>query len=93
MATEIPSVFEHEGYIGHFTRHEALGAWRNGTRIEKVWCEEGDATPLGTKGTVLGSMNAGEKLGLGYFIEWDNRPRVAVFTVAKKIGPERSVGE
>lgn len=76
----------HPGYAGAFTRHQAKGAYPNGSRVEKVWCEEGDSTPLGTKGIVLGSLIGGPELGIAYFIEWDDKPQVAVGTVAKKVG-------
>ncbi len=75
------------GWFGAFTREEAPGALKNGTRIVKVWCEAGDATRLGIQGTVLGSIihpsiDSGNPM---YFIEWDNRLRCAVGTITKKI--------
>lgn len=74
----------HPGYVGVFTRETAPGAWSPGTRIEKHFSEEGDGTPTGTKGTVLGSM-AAPSIGHGYFVEWDNRPRFAVFVIPLKL--------
>lgn len=74
------------GYAGMFTRNQVLGAWRNGTRIAKVFCEPGDAHPLGALGTVLGSVAHRETGELCYFIEWDDCPGMAVGIVAKKIG-------
>lgn len=75
----------HPGYFGAFTTAEASGAYPNGTRIQKVFTEEGDSTPLGVEGTVLGSIDSGE-LGIAYFVEWDNKPNIAVTVMAKKIG-------
>lgn len=87
------------GWRGWFTREQALGAWRNGTRIVKVAVEEGDAHPVGSLGTVLGSMAAppemiaqlttefGRRSRVLYFVEWDDLPRHAVGVVSAKIGP------
>lgn len=76
---------EHDGWTGVFTRNQYEGArFRNETRIVKAAEEPGDTTPLGTLGTVLGSVGHPD-LGAGYFVEWDNRPRHAVFVVEFKI--------
>jgi hypothetical protein len=73
------------GYEGVFTRNQALGAWRNGTRVAKTAEDpSGDLTPLGSHGAVLGSIYAPE-VGVGYFVEWDDKPKTAVFVVAKKL--------
>ncbi len=53
-----------------YLTQEVLGAWRNGTRIRKVKAEPGDVHPIGTHGTVVGSLNHPE-LGLGYIVAWD----------------------
>ncbi len=87
-----PKFVDEEGWLGNFTRDEYEGAkFKNGTRIKKVWGEIGDGTPLGTEGTVLGSIggiefpaNFGVKVA--YFVEWDNRPKCAVFVIDKKLG-------
>jgi hypothetical protein len=47
--------------------------------------EGGDETPLGTSGTVLGSVKAEGTMFCGYFVEWDNRPRYVTFVVEWKI--------
>jgi hypothetical protein len=75
---------KHEsGWDGLFTRQQIEGAIENGARIFKFKQEDKDSTPLGTEGTVLGSM---EVTGtIGYFVEWDIRPRTAVFVIAEKI--------
>lgn len=74
------------GWVGLHTRDEVLGAWRNGTRVIKVKTEPGDAHPLGSMATVLGSMQAPDPdRTLGYFVEWDAKPRCAVFVMAAKI--------
>lgn len=75
------------GWTGAFTRNEASGALRNGTRIVKTNTEKGDAHPDGTPGVVLGSISHPEvHNGMAfYFIEWEPRPRVAVGTVGFKV--------
>jgi hypothetical protein len=80
------------GWHGVFTRNQAPGAYRNGTRIVKVSVEPSDAHPIGTPGTVLGSIKtddprvlATEPSGIAYFVEWDVKRRQAVFVVAGKI--------
>lgn len=81
------NIENHPGWVGAFTRDQAKGAIPNGTRIKKTASEEGDATPDGTLGTVLGSMRAPPEMGmlLIYFVEWDNRKRVAVSCMGWKI--------
>jgi hypothetical protein len=74
----------HEGWRGMFTRDRANGAYPSGQRIVKVKTEAGDANPIGTRGTVLGSVGHPD-LGICYFIEWDNHPRAAVAVIAWKI--------
>jgi hypothetical protein len=81
--------FQHEpGWHGAFTRGQAPGAIPNGRRIVKTATEDGDTNPLGTMGTVLGSLSRPEVLNgaLMYFVEWDTMPRVAVGVIANKIG-------
>jgi hypothetical protein len=73
------------GWYGAFTRQQAPEAlFKNEQRIKKALGEPGDGTPIGTIGTILGSLYAPE-LGVVYFVEWNNRPRVAVSVVAWKI--------
>jgi hypothetical protein len=87
MTKKVPfSIEHHPGWTGAFTRHEALGAIRNQARVVKIVSEEGDATPLGTLGTVLGSVHVdGPGLGFAYFVEWDTKPKCARFVIAWKI--------
>jgi hypothetical protein len=73
------------GWTGIFTREQAEGAIANGRRVVKVKGEAGDAHPVGATATVLGSLSYPELGGIGYFVEWDSRPRVAVFVIAWKI--------
>ncbi len=85
---EVPEsvgVRDHPGYFGVFTRAEVPGCWPNGTRVRKHAEDPGgDLTPLGSLGTVLGSMLHPTR-GAGYFIEWDRSPRCAVFAGAWKL--------
>lgn len=76
----------HPGYLGMFTRDQCpLAKYRNGARIVKVLAGPGDVHPVGSTGTVLGSMGHPE-VGVGYFVEWDCKPRVAVFLAESKLG-------
>lgn len=76
------------GWTGVFTRQEAAEAlYRNGARIEKAQFEDGDAHPVGARGTVLGSIHAA-KIGTAYFVEWDDEPKVAVAVTETRIRPE-----
>jgi hypothetical protein len=85
--TALLDIRPYAGWTGAFTRQQAEGAIPNGTRVEKVKSEAGDGSPLGTKGTVLGSISHETINGIGYFIEWDTAPRCAVFTINWKISP------
>jgi hypothetical protein len=76
----------HPGYFGLFTRHQLPDAILNGTRVVKVRSDPGDAHPIGSLATVLGSMGH-PKIGNGYFLEWDAKPRWAVFVMGDKIAP------
>lgn len=61
---------------------QAPGAWPNDATVRKVNSRPGDATPDGTRGLILGSVDMREfKLParFGYFLEWDNLPGIPVF--------------
>ncbi len=75
---------EHPGYRGMFTRDEAEGAYRNGTRVIKTASEPGDGHPVGATATVLGSISH-PPLGIMYFVEWDRTPKFAIAVLATKI--------
>lgn len=75
-----------EGWLGMFTRDQVEGALANGTRIVKVKMDPGDARNVGATGTVLGSIRVPD-MPIGYFIEWDQQSRHAVFCVEWKIEP------
>jgi hypothetical protein len=74
------------GYHGAHTRAQFPGALDNGTRVRKVIRDEGDAHPVGSTGAILGSVGH-PAVGVGYFIEWDRSPRLAVFCAGHKIEP------
>lgn len=74
----------HPGYQTMFTRQERKGMAKNGTRVFKCNVDPGDTRPIGAKGTVLGSFWH-PSLGPAYFIEWDDKPRLAVFVLQWKI--------
>lgn len=72
------------GWAGAFTRNQVPGALANGTRIVKANTEAGDGTPEGTPGVVLGSV-VNDEGRIAYFVEWANRPRLAVGCAALKV--------
>lgn len=85
---------EHEGYIGVFTRAEAIGALPNATRVCKVNSERNDFVENGSKGKILGSiavpidMPTHPKFGdipYFYFVEWDEYPKRAIGIVSAKL--------
>lgn len=82
------SIRHHPGWSGSaFTRDQHPEArYKNGSRIYKVdEDDDGDETPLGTGGIVLGSIKHPRKSYCAYFVEWDNKPRYAMFVVEWKI--------
>ena len=79
---------EEDGWRGCFTREQADGGLPNGTRITKSVFHAGDTFPVGTRGTVLGSIHRGDVYF--YFIEWDPFPRVAVGIMEFRIRPVHS---
>lgn len=81
----LDSVGPHEGYHGVFTRGSYPGAWPPGTRVVKTRFEANDSQPVGTLGTVLGSIGHPD-LGPGYFVEWDTLPGCAVLVMGTKVG-------
>jgi hypothetical protein len=76
------------GWTGVFNRYQLAlpGTLAIGTRIAKVKVEPGDSQPLGALGTILGCYGHPD-MGVGYFVEWDALPRVAVFVIGWKIAP------
>lgn len=80
------SIGHEPGWSGVLSRDEQPEAkFKNGTRVRKMLHEAGDRTPLDTSGTILGSLYAPE-VGVGYFVEWDDKPRTSVFVVEEKLG-------
>ena len=65
---------------------EYPGAYLNGTVVRKVNSEVGDLNPDGARGRVIGSIGH-PKVGIGYFVEWDDYQDFAVLVVAAKIEP------
>lgn len=79
----VPNIVDEPGWYGSFTRDQAEGALPNGTSIVKANSQPQDATPDGMRGTILGSI-ANEGL-LFYFVEWDNRPKMAIGCMSTKV--------
>lgn len=79
----LPSIRTEPGWLGGFTREQAIGALPNGTHVVKTRSEEGDHHPDGSRGMVLGSLvTMGELI---YFVEWQASPHVAVAVMAWKL--------
>jgi len=72
------------GYEGLHTRDQAPGALPNGTRVRKIASEPNDTHRDGALATVLGSVFA-PKVGTGYFIEFDDNPKQAVFVAGHRV--------
>ena len=85
MTNPLRNLRVHPGWTGLFTRDEAPGGHPNGSRVIKTTQERGDAHAIGAAGTVLGSFLLTYEPGVGYFVEWDDAPRTAVFCLDAKI--------
>ena len=84
------------GWSGVFTRHQAEGAYPNGSRVVKARLGRFDKHQIGDRATVLGSYalpNPVLILGMwhkiGYWVEWDDMPKRAVFITDAKIQLEQ----
>lgn len=76
---------EYPGYVGVHTREQSpLAEIPNGATITKTVCKKGDSHEVGDCGVVLGSIGH-EEVGVMYFVEWDDKPRVAVGVMGAKI--------
>ncbi len=76
---------EHPGYLTPFCKNQAEGAWENGSYIVKHGSDPGgDVTPDGIKGIILGSLKAPSGK-YGYFVEWENKPKIAIFCAEEKM--------
>lgn len=81
--------------MSYYIPGEAEGAYPNGTRIEKVWAEEGDGTAIGVGGEVIASHYVGDAklenvpypVTYFYFVVFDDFPS-PVGIVDRKIGRE-----
>jgi hypothetical protein len=73
------------GWFGLFCRNQEPGCYPNGTRVVKLpHHDRNDAHKPGDKATVLGSISH-PLVGVGYFVAWDDAPRLATFVIAAKI--------
>lgn len=79
------AIREHDGWTGVFTDQQSpMAKIKNGHRVEKIASDDGDAHPVGSSGTVLGSIGA-PSLGVSYFVEFDSTPRQASLVAERKI--------
>jgi len=78
-----------KGNIGTYTTDQAPGAIPNGTIVEKLKADPGDAHPDGSRARILGSIGPAEVPGVGnmygYFVEWEDTPGVPVFIGGPRI--------
>jgi len=62
---------------------------KKGSKITKVMAEVGDRNPLGSLGTVVGSIGPFKVPGVtsmySYFIEWDRVPGIFVSCIESKV--------
>lgn len=76
---------DHPGYLLPFSKNHAEGAWANGSCVVKDGSDpEGDLTPDGIKGKILGSLKTPDGR-YAYFVEWDNKPKMPIFCVEEKM--------
>jgi hypothetical protein len=76
---------DHPGYLLPFSENQAEGAWANGSCVVKNGSDPGgDLTPDGIKGKILGSLKTPDGR-YGYFVEWDNKPKMPIFCVEEKM--------
>ncbi len=74
-------------YLNLHTRETVPGAWPSGTRVMKIGSTPGDVHRDGDLATVLGSVTRPLVNGLGYFVEWDSHPLVAVLVMSHRCQP------
>ena len=78
-----------EGWRGCFTTNEAEGAYPNGTRVVKTMVDSPNERPVGSLGTILGSIPGDvdelSSVKFFYFVEWDILPRIATGCIDAKI--------
>jgi hypothetical protein len=65
----------------YYTTRQAPGAWPNGATVAKANSQPDDATPDGTHGTIIGSIDVRKKgpATFAYFLHWATAPGVPVF--------------
>jgi hypothetical protein len=85
MSGPLSRLVNYPGWIGQHTREEAEGALENGTRVRKIGSRPREGHQDGALATVLGSVIAPWGPGYGYFVEWDDRPREAVFIASDRL--------
>lgn len=76
--------------LGLFTRDEAIGAEKNGTIMEKINTHGNDAHKDGSRCRVIGSILDEDTNTHGYFVVWDDRPKVACFIAGIRLRPVSS---
>lgn len=68
-----------------YTTDQAPGALRNGTIVEKISTEPGEAHKNGDRAVIIGSLPEVPGLGRGYFVAWNDEPDVPMFVLSTRI--------
>ena len=83
MAKKLHAVEANEALLEALLKGDERAPLKIGWRIVKIAGDEGDISPIGEKGEVLGSMFSVE-VGAAYLVKWDNFP-APVIVVGWKI--------
>lgn len=80
-----------------YSTNEAEGAIPNGSLVEKVAGDPDDVHRLGSRATVVGSIDTKEvpefEDEFCYFVEWEDTKGIPVFVSGHKIAPVDAEGE
>ena len=79
-------------FVVEYVAGQAEGAYPNGSRVRKVWSDQGDSHQVGALATVVSSVVCpgvpGTDKAIGYFVCWDDAPGLPCFVADKKIARE-----
>jgi hypothetical protein len=88
MMKDIDELITDPGWQGVYSRHQAIGAIPNGTKVRKVKSEPKDGHPDGALAVVIGSWGLlpwekpleikGYTIRFFYFVEFEDMPQVGV---------------
>jgi hypothetical protein len=89
MSGPLSLLVNYPGWTGQHTREEAERALKNGTRVRKIrLAPVGGASGRSTSNRAgFGDCPWGP--GYGYFVEWDDQPREAVFIASDRLTQDK----